>query len=111
MMEVWVSSLVIVVAALLSGAGAWWAASAANRKVPSETAHILTETALSLVEPLRERITELEVRVEVLEVEVVLERRERLWRELHAAALAEQLHAAGLEPVTLHEIRRLYPNP
>ena len=111
-MELWLSSLVIVVAAALSGGGAWLAARAANRKVPSETAGILTNTALSLVEPLGNRISELEKRVDELEEEVFLERRERMWREMHNRALVEELHAAGVaEPVTIEEVRRMYPEP
>ena len=107
----WWGGFIILGTAAVTGLGGWWAARTAKRKVPEETASLLTETALSLVEPLRDRITELEGRVTQLEEEVFLERRERYWRELHAAALVEQLHAAGVDPVTLEEIRHLYPHP
>lgn len=107
----WWGGLITVGAATAAGVGTWLAARTAKKKVPEETAHVLTETALSLVQPLRERVEELEERVEALESEVHLERRERRWRERHADALEEQLHAAGIQPVTLEEIRKLFPNP
>lgn len=103
------SLLVGAIAALIAGLIAW---AAGRRKASSESINILTGTALSLVEPLRLRVNELEARVNALEAEVILEKKERLWRELHAAALIEQLHAAGVpDHITLAEIRILYPNP
>lgn len=111
-MEPWITGLVVAAAGALSAGGAWITARIASKKVPSETASILTETALSLVEPLRDRVSQLETRVDELEQEVFNERRERLWREMHNAALIEELRALGVaEPVTLEEIRRMYPHP
>ena len=107
----WIAWGIALAVPIITAIGTAVAASIARRKVPEEAAHVLVSTAIDLVEPLRTRVQELERRVDDLEKEVFLERRERLWRELHAAALEEQLHAAGVMPVSLEEIRRLYPAP
>ena len=108
----WWGIAVAVAVPLLTAIGTIQAARVARRKVPEETANVLVNTAMELVEPLKTRVTELEDRVEELEREVFLERRERLWREMHNRALVEELRAAGVaEPITIEEIRRMYPKP
>lgn len=108
----WWGYVVAIAVPLVTAIATVQAARVARRKVPEETANVLVNTAMELVEPLKVRIAELEGRVEELEKEVFLERRERLWREMHNRALVEELRAAGVaEPITIEEIRRMYPQP
>lgn len=108
----WWGFVVALGVPVITGIATVWAAATARKKVPEDTANVLVNTAIGLVEPLNNRVQELEERVTELEVEVGRERKERMWRELHNRALVEELRAAGVaEPITIEEIRRLYPNP
>ena len=102
-----VSIAVTAVIGLLTVAGSYASVKVARRNARVQETDVVTDAALSLLEPLRHRITELEVKVDHLESELQKSERERNQLVRWAATLQAQLTNAGIDPITLAEIRHL----
>ena len=88
---------VTIIAAVIVGAGSFYAAKKTSKSSEPMGVKLITETTLSLIEPLNEKVEALTREVESLEVEL------RVWREL-AERRGRQVTTHGGTPVRFEDI-------